>query len=437
MAGRSGPDYAQRNSLIPLSALAGSDFQPSGLDVGALCEQIRQEGMKPDHFFYDPANLQVPYTYWRGPVRLDFQSLEGKLDMVKAVARRLEGEINEAVILRDFDRFLALVDPRLAPELFMEVFDFIPDHDKFRVFERLWRFNPHAHDVFPEDFARRAYQFRGVSCDLPPADGDGYVNVYACLNGGEPQQATIWTTNVNQALKAACSWPAKPVYRARVHLDGVLAYDGRWSVREVKVRPGSIDDMELLDLLDLAVYRAEMEEAGILESYRRLAKRIKRRWFHRPEGLHAVGHTSRVLMLSLLLAHLERCQPADQELLTQAAIYHDIGRDSDGYDPGHGQASYARTQREMLTRWADEGEGEIFRFIVENHDLSDSKAYQRVDRYALEDVERTLRVYQTFKDADGLDRVRLGDLNPDYLRTPSAHRLLLAAHQLYFEPHRL
>jgi len=42
-----------------------------------------------------------------------------------------------------------------------------------------------------------------------------------------------------------------------------------------------------------------------------------------------------------------------------------------------------------------------------------------------------------FKDADGLDRVRLGDLNPDYLRTASAPRLLLVAHQIYFQPYWL
>ncbi len=87
-----------------------------------------------------------------------------------------------------------------------------------------------------------------------------------------------------------------------------------------------------------------------------------------------------------------------------------------------------------MAPWSDKGEQEIFRFVVENHDLADSKAYQRVQGYEARDADRTLRLYETFKDADGLDRVRLGDLNPDYLRTASAPRLLLVAYQLYCQP---
>ena len=37
---------------------------------------------------------------------------------------------------------------------------------------------------------------------------------------------------------------------------------------------------------------------------------------------------------------------------------------------------------------------------------------------------------QYFKDADGLDRVRLGDLNTKYLRTETAKRMTLVAQQI-------
>lgn len=433
-----GLDYVERNGLIPLSASTEPSFCQAGVDVAALCQQIREVGMRPEHFYYDPANPQAPYTYYRGAVRLDFQSLAGKMDQVQAVIQRSEQEISATAARRDFDRLLGLVDPRLAPELFMEAFNFIPDRDKYRLFECLWRFNPHAHDIFTDDFARQAYQFRGVANDLPPVDGDGYARIYfSPATGAEPGEAETWTANVNRALLEACSLPARPVYQGRVHLDGVVSYDSRWSVKEVKVKPGKVTDIQRMDLLDLAQFSSEWTAAGIMKSYQQGARRIKRPWFHQPEGLHAVGHTRRVLMLSLLLAYLEGYQPSDWELLALAAVFHDIGRDSDGYDPGHGQASYARTQDEGLLRWTDTGEREIFRFIVENHDLPDNKAYQRVDRYELGDMQRTLRLYQAFKDADGLDRVRLGDLNPDYLRTGSAPRLLLAAHQLYCQPQLL
>ena len=37
---------------------------------------------------------------------------------------------------------------------------------------------------------------------------------------------------------------------------------------------------------------------------------------------------------------------------------------------------------------------------------------------------------QVLKDADGLDRVRLGDLNPSYLRTKAAMQLIETARRL-------
>jgi hypothetical protein len=74
---------------------------------------------------------------------------------------------------------------------------------------------------------------------------------------------------------------------------------------------------------------------------------------------------------------------------------------------------------------------EMLKFIIENHALPDQGALKRLDKYRLEDIDRCLQLYSVFKDADGLDRVRINDLNPAYLRTPSAMKLLLAAHQLY------
>ncbi len=466
MTDKSGFNYAERNALIPLCDLRDGSNQgdvfpnrwqrgqfaagkkitdeakepspclgPFDWDVASLCEEIRTAGMRPEHVYLDPANVQTPWVYWRGVVLLDLPGLEGQVGAVKAIADRLEEEINESVAHRDFDRFLDLVDPRLAPELFMEIFTIVPDQDKFRLFERLWRFNPYAHDIFPPDFAQKAYQYRKVTASLPPLDSAGYVRVFISLGDGEePKRAESWTTNINRALRAASTIPAAPIYEGLVHPEHINSYDGGRQAGKILVIPGTVEDVRPMDLIDLANFEAELNKAGILDQYRRWAGQIDAGWFHKPEGIHAVGHTRRVLILSMLLACLEKLSPADRDILARAAIYHDIGREDDGYDPGHGQASYARTCRECLVQWANPEDDEIFRFIVENHDLPDNKAYQRVQRYQLGEMDRTLRLYDTFKDADGLDRVRLGDLNPDYLRTASAPRLLLVAHQIYFQP---
>ncbi len=51
--------------------------------------------------------------------------------------------------------------------------------------------------------------------------------------------------------------------------------------------------------------------------------------------------------------------------------------------------------------------------------------------HELTERDESFRLTHLLKDADGLDRVRLGDLNPKYLRTPQAHDLVNFAQSLF------
>ena len=107
----------------------------------------------------------------------------------------------------------------------------------------------------------------------------------------------------------------------------------------------------------------------------------------------------------------EQYSEADRELLGLAAIYHDIGRVDDGYDPDHGLSSYAKFVQAELAG-SDDEERETLRFIIENHAIPDHRAYNKIGQYQLADQGRAWRLFMAFKDADGLDRVRLSNLNP-------------------------
>jgi response regulator RpfG family c-di-GMP phosphodiesterase len=49
-------------------------------------------------------------------------------------------------------------------------------------------------------------------------------------------------------------------------------------------------------------------------------------------GIHGINHTKRVLFLVELLAALENLAEPERDILSVAAVYHDIGRVSDGAD---------------------------------------------------------------------------------------------------------
>jgi hypothetical protein len=434
MKDKSCENFLDRNSLIPLTKLEASPFKPKGFAIAPLQNEINAEGLSLDDFYFNPSDTQSPYCYYRGMLLLDFNLVYNKVVEIKGLISRIEKDINESVAKRNFDRFLSLVDSRLAPDLFVEVFNFIPDHDKYRLFERVWRYNENSHDIFTEDFIKKATKYKGVTSSHPVADEAGYVQVYRSQDIEEhlPEQISAWTTDVNTAIYHAVPLdPVPPIYRGRLHLNHIISYDNNRSKNEIKVIPHKVEQVEAMYLINLLEFDTELKEAGIIQQYNSYSKRINNGWFHNPQGSHALSHTKRVLLLSLIISYLEKYYEEDINILCLASIYHDIGRKNDGYDPDHGIASYDKLIKEKLPQLANHQEQEILRFIIQNHAISDQSAYKRLNHYDLTDVDRTLRLYDTFKDADGLDRVRLKDLNPEYLRTDSAHCLLLAAHQLY------
>lgn len=434
MAVESYKNFIERNALIPLKELESSPFKPDGFAYEPLHTQINDQGLNHDDFYFKPNNMENPYCYYRGTILLNFSSIEYKIAEIKALISRINKDINESVAKRDFDRFLTLVDSRLAPELFMEVFNFIPDQDKFRLFERVWKDNENSHEVFTAAFIKKAVKYKGVTSAQPVADEAGYVQVYLSQDWEalSSEQASILTTDVNIAILHALQYdPVPAIYQGRIHLDHIISYDNDRLKKELKVQPHKVTQVEAMDLINLLEFDTELRASGIIQQYNSYSEQINNGWFHNPQGIHALSHTKRVLLLSLLISHLEKYCEEDRNLLCLASIYHDIGRINDGYDPDHGIASYDKLVNGKLLALDNFQDQEILRFVIQSHAIPDQSAYKKLNRYDLLDVDRTLRLYSAFKDADGLDRVRINDLNPEYLRTGSALRLLLAAHQLY------
>ncbi|MGI6469425.1 MAG: HD domain-containing protein [Syntrophomonadaceae bacterium] len=431
MENRTAGDFVLRQGLIPLRDLANSPLKPDGFDLARLQAQIEAQGLKVDNFYYNPHESSSPYYYYRGMVLLAWEEFDQRLAAIKSRIEAMEQALNAMAIKRDFAALLAAVDRRLAPDLYVEVFHMIPDHDKYRLFEAIWQHNPYSGEVFDRDFIAQVSKYRGVSSILPAAAEDGYVEVFRCEN--QPPQGeevvSTWSTDVNIAISQALHCEKLPtIYQGRVQPEHIVSYDG--DRREVLVKGDRVERRKALALLDLRDLLPELTEAGIMRQYHGFAQQIDSRWFHNPQGVHGIRHTERVLLLSLIIAYLERYSEADRELLGLAAIYHDIGRVDDGYDPDHGLSSYAKFVQAELAG-SDDEERETLRFIIENHAIPDHRAYNKIGQYQLADQGRAWRLFMAFKDADGLDRVRLNNLKPQYLRTASAHRLLLAAHQLY------
>lgn len=169
-----------------------------------------------------------------------------------------------------------------------------------------------------------------------------------------------------------------------------------------------------------------------------------RRWHYFPQVLEAIetlkvealycspvhgsGHINRVLLLSALIAWREDLEESLLQQYLLVASYHDVGRISDGLDLDHGSRS--ALQLEALTGIGGERLLEM-QGAVAAHSQADGKMTEMVQGFAPKDQARALELAGLLKDADNLDRVRLGDLNRNYLRHESAKELVGFAHRLF------
>lgn len=133
--------------------------------------------------------------------------------------------------------------------------------------------------------------------------------------------------------------------------------------------------------------------------------------------VHGRGHIHRTLLYAALIAWKEDLAEADVRQLFLAAAYHDVGRSSDGYDLYHGARSALRLAE--LTGLDGEDLLEL-QAAVAAHARPDEDMESILRAYGPEDYPRTLALTRLLKDADNLDRVRLGDLKTKFLRHDGA-----------------
>lgn len=148
--------------------------------------------------------------------------------------------------------------------------------------------------------------------------------------------------------------------------------------------------------------------------------KTRRKWLFHDGEIHGVEHMTRVFILQELICdELERLGvTVDRQVTRFAAMAHDVGRVDDGLDLEHGR----RSAEWIATHLADRM----------SPDVLDAVTYCVYWHVPPDDAAPVMTIeLQVLKDADGLDRVRLGDLDPSYLRTTPAKELVHVAQELY------
>lgn len=164
---------------------------------------------------------------------------------------------------------------------------------------------------------------------------------------------------------------------------------------------------------------------------------------------HLKPHWCRVLVLALNIADGEGFNEADTEALAMAAAFHDSRRRNAWPDKGHGARGAAYYEEFCRTRGLTFDPRVVQ--VMTWHDYEDEEGVAAIEAWDAAHPEAraqgcvpTVKLYQAFKDADGLDRVRLTlnvdvpedsslpriSLDPSYLRLETSKALVPVAYEL-------
>lgn len=132
--------------------------------------------------------------------------------------------------------------------------------------------------------------------------------------------------------------------------------------------------------------------------------------------IHGVGHIERTMLHGAIEAMDNNLDEHDTRLLLWCCAYHDTGRVNDWYDVTHGKRS-AKKLKELTDL---EGEDlKCAEAAVEAHSMPDWLTDEIIEKYEPKDFAMFRNFSNMMKDADGLDRVRINDLDVNFLRMES------------------
>lgn len=143
-------------------------------------------------------------------------------------------------------------------------------------------------------------------------------------------------------------------------------------------------------------------------------------WLLHDSFYHGVDHMARVFIMQELICDKLELQgmKVNRKAVRWAAMTHDVGRVHDWIDLAHGRRSAEWIKQNLADKMSPELLDTVT-YIVHWHVPSDDEAPVMTTEL------------QILKDADALDRVRLGDLDARYLRTAAAPSLIGVAENLF------
>lgn len=427
-----------------------------------MVQKIQKTGLSIENFYITNKVLSV-FVYYKYPVCIelmfqleDFPNPVGKSYTLGEYIQKASGYVMEEYNAKDFLGALQRTHKNCIFMLMNKMYWEVDEKERFKLFLDNYTHYDYGHGVLSKELVQDAFrcrtpeQCKEMREEMEKVTGKTLaVTVYR----GQSDKSTIYTDSISWTLsKEVATRFAKgrgfggEVYTGSVLVEDVMAYYNGRSEQEVLVLPSAVKDVTSMNQISMTDdYEILTKERYMDEySYYR-GTYILEEYFHNFEGIHGKNHCSRVLLHSLSMARELQLPDEERHVLALASCLHDIGRVDDEEDEMHGERSIdcigehgisvvgincVNTDDAYELEYLEEDAEDALYFLIENHCISDGKAKTALEQSDWDEEKKAYvwRLFKIFKDADGLDRVRLGDLDSNYLRTEAGKRRVFIAH---------
>lgn len=247
--------------------------------------------------------------------------------------------------------------------------------------------------------------------------------------GTPVEKAHSWTLDRNIAnfFATRCGQDKAEIITATVNKKDVIEYISDRGEKEVLV---SYKDLNIVGTTELhGIETLNSLIPAVNPRYQKYKEILYTIPFDYESEFHGRLHSARVLIHTLFLSKLKGLSVADRNVLCNATLWHDSGRKNDNYCEQHGYSGYTNYKNDCMG--ASKKPDDIVSFLIKYHCRSDADGYAEIATNPVLNAQkkRVTMLYNIFKDADALDRVRLGirDLDVNQLRCPESHNLTLVA----------
>lgn len=432
----------KRSDLIPFTKESWNTNHQSDLTYDQIIEGLESNGFFKEHMYESGKGL-FPFWYMNDFLFVPLTTLDNRFLKLPYEKPNLEKEVKRLRNLFEegkYQQFFTFLSSQFTFDVFFTEMENIPKEERYPLFQSLYVRNEYGFQDIESNEIRELFALQNDRTfeQHLSVDKDGFVTIYRGMQerSAPAHLAYSWTTSKAVARRFAMRFNSLDctIYQGKIRLEDIVDYIQSRGEEEILIFPEKLTEITNLGYHNINDdFMDELRENGLISLYQDYAfNRLKGKWFHKPEGIHGKRHIKRVLLLSLIMTHLDDLSEQDRLVLILASLYHDIGREHDYEDEAHGMQSVLKMENlKLSTHGLSNEDVRILKFIMKYHCIRDEVGIKKIEKQkGIQNKERAIDLFKRFKDCDGLDRVRLGDLDPRYLRTETAKEMVFVANQL-------